>query len=198
MPMRCLAARLSFAAIALSLLSSRGAIARDLTFQERVAAQRAIERFYYSHQIGTTAPFEEVVSDTVLENKVRTYLKQSVALEQFWRTPVTAEMLRAEMERIITDTRMPEGLQELYAALGNDRFLVAECVARATLVRRLVHNFFPKDERVHGPARREAEQLRGRLLSGELSIAADDPRRSVVEISSTHQDRPLAREPATQ
>ncbi|HMC81802.1 MAG TPA: hypothetical protein VKL61_01055, partial [Candidatus Polarisedimenticolia bacterium] len=35
--------------------------ARELTFEERVDAQRAIARVYYSHQIGATQPFDEAV-----------------------------------------------------------------------------------------------------------------------------------------
>src|SRR6266849_5681129 len=63
--------------VALSLFpwvcSGVEASARDLTFEERVKAQEAIERVYYSHQIGATKGFEEAVPRAVLEKKVRTY-----------------------------------------------------------------------------------------------------------------------------
>src|SRR5258706_10309959 len=87
--------------------------ARDLTFEDRVNAQAAIERVYYSHQIGATKPFEEAMPRAVLESKVRTYLKESVALETIWRTRVTSEMLRRELERMTARTRMPERLREI-------------------------------------------------------------------------------------
>ena len=74
---------------------------------------------------------------TVLEAKVEKYLKQSVALERFWHTPVTGEMLQAEMERQARQSRMPERLGELYAVLGDDPSLVRECLARPALVDRL-------------------------------------------------------------
>ena len=35
--------------------------ARDLSFEDRVKAQEAIERVYFSHQIGTSRPLEEIV-----------------------------------------------------------------------------------------------------------------------------------------
>ena len=89
----------------------------ELSFEERVDAQAAIERIYYSHQLGTTKAFEEAVPRHVLEEKVRRYLQQSVALEKFWETPITAEMLRREMERMAQGTRMPERLAEIYNAL---------------------------------------------------------------------------------
>ncbi len=131
--------------------------ARDLTFARRVKAQEAIERVYYSHQIGATGPFENALPRSVLEAKVRRYLGQGVALEEFWHTPVTAEMLRREMERQAKGTRMPERLTELYATLGNDPFLVQECLARPALVDRLARNFFASDPILHAGERREAE-----------------------------------------
>ncbi|MDH3463199.1 MAG: hypothetical protein OEM32_06200, partial [Acidimicrobiia bacterium] len=116
--------------------------ARALTFSERVDAQRSIERVYYRHQIGATLPFEQALPQEVLEAQVRTYLRQSAALEQQWRTPVTADALRAELERIAQGTRMPERLIEIYDALGGDPFLIAECLARPFLVDRLARSFF--------------------------------------------------------
>ncbi|MDX1389120.1 MAG: hypothetical protein R3344_08015, partial [Acidobacteriota bacterium] len=56
---------------------------RDLTWGERVEAQVAIERLYYSHQTQTTKSFDEVVPRGVIEDKVREYLRQSLALEKF-------------------------------------------------------------------------------------------------------------------
>jgi hypothetical protein len=53
--------------------------ARSLSFRDRVEAQEAIERIYYSHQIGATKSFEEAVPRSRLEEKVATYLKQSGA-----------------------------------------------------------------------------------------------------------------------
>jgi len=111
---------------------------RDLTFEERVRAQEAIERVYYAHQIGATRPFEEAVPRATLERKVRTYLKESLALERLWGAPMTAAALREEWERIARSTRMPERLEELHAALGHDAMLIQECLVRPVLVHRLV------------------------------------------------------------
>src|SRR5712692_9510937 len=94
------------------LLAPTGrAVARDLTFEDRVKAQEAIERVYYAHQIGATKPFEEAVPRSVPEHKVRTYLKESLVLERFWHTPITADGLQKEMERMARQTRMPDRLR---------------------------------------------------------------------------------------
>src|SRR5262245_32401783 len=128
------------------------ATARELSFEERVAAQAAIEKVYYSHQIGASRSFEEAVPRAVLERKVRIYLKQSVALEKLWHTPLTAEALDKELGRIGRNTRLPDRLREIYSALGEDPVLIRECFARPVLVDRLTRNFFASDERIHGPA----------------------------------------------
>ncbi|HMC83380.1 MAG TPA: hypothetical protein VKL61_09125, partial [Candidatus Polarisedimenticolia bacterium] len=158
-----------FIALAMASLVSRTALARDLSFEDRVKCQEVIERVYYSHQIGATRSFEEAVPRQVLEHKVRTYLKQSMALQDLWKTPVTAEMLSRETERILGSTRTPGRLQELYAALGGDPFLLQECVSRATLVDRLTHNFFAYDQRFHSATRAEADELRSHLARGKTA-----------------------------
>ena len=73
---------------------------RDLRFAS-LPGQKEIERVYYSHQIGATKPFEEAVPRPVLEAKVRTYLKESVALEKSWSTPV----INSERVRLVILTR---------------------------------------------------------------------------------------------
>ena len=117
----------------------------------------------------------------MIQKKVRTYLKQSRALETIWSVSLSADMLRREIERIAAQTRMPERLREVYAALGDDPVLIAECLARPSLVDRLARRQFEDDLRIHAQARREIEDLRDRLLSGNQDPAQPDPRRTVIE-----------------
>src|SRR4029077_15660130 len=44
--------------------------------------------------------------------------------------------LQAEMDRMAEHTRQPEVLHELFEALGNDPFVIAECLARPALSER--------------------------------------------------------------
>jgi hypothetical protein len=66
---------------------------RTLTFQERVAYQRAIEEVYWRHRIWPKAnaapkpPLDKVMSQAQIEKKVEDYLRDSQALEDYW--PVT-------------------------------------------------------------------------------------------------------------
>src|SRR5580765_725184 len=154
------------------LVGIPAAMARDLTFEDRVQAQKAIERVYYSHQNGATKPFEEAVPRALLEKKVRTYLKLSVALELFWHAPVTAVALRSELERIAEETRFPERLREIYEALGNDSFLIEECYVRPFLVDRLARNFYAFDGRLQDDSGQDADRLRRRTSWDDWWIAA--------------------------
>src|SRR6266446_1407107 len=107
-----------------------------LTLADRVAYQRAIEEVYWRHRIwpkerpDPKPSLDEVMPPEQVENKVEDYLRNSQALEDYWQKPISAEQLQAEMERMAQHTKQPEVLRELFAALGNDPFVIAECLAR--------------------------------------------------------------------
>src|SRR5215813_5991555 len=168
----------------LAALTLGSARARELSFEDRVAAQAAVERVYFGHQIGATMPFSEAVPRAVLERKVSTALGESAALEMYWHTPVTQLLLERELDRIVRRTRMPERLREIDAALGGDVFLWQEVVARATLVHRLARRFYAYDPRFHEPARRRAEEIRRGLIRGDLDPRRSDPRRTLIDLEA--------------
>ena len=78
------------------------------------------------------------MSQAQIEKKVEEYLRNSQALEDYWQRPITADQLQAEMERMASHTKQPEVLRELFEALGNDPFVIAECLARPVLTERLI------------------------------------------------------------
>ena len=120
---------------------------RTLTFEERVSYQRAIEEVYWRHRIwpkerpDPKPSLDAVMSQKQLEKKVADNLRNSQALENYWQRPITADQLQAEMDRMAKHTRQPEVLQELFEALGNDPFVIAECLARPILAQRLPAHF---------------------------------------------------------
>jgi N-acetylneuraminic acid mutarotase len=136
---------------------------RTLTFAERVAYQRAIEEVYWRHRIwpkerpDPKPSLDAVMSQAQLENKVANYLRKSQALEDHWQRPLTAEQLQAEMERMASHTKQPEVLRELFEALGNDPFVIAECLARPALADRLLTSWYAHDERIHGALKQRIE-----------------------------------------
>jgi hypothetical protein len=124
--------------------ATNNASQRTLTFADRVAYQRTVEGVYWQHRIwpkenSRPKPSrDEVMSQEQIEQKVDEYLRKSQLLADQWQRPITLEQLQAEMERMASHTRQPEVLRELFAALGNDPFIIAECLARPVLSERLV------------------------------------------------------------
>src|SRR5262249_16853611 len=123
--------------------------ARTLTLADRVAYQRSIEEVYWRHRIwpkerrDPKPSVDAVMSQAQLEKKVADYLRNSQALEDYWQRPITPDQLQAEMDRMAQHTKQPEVLREIFAALGNDPFVIAECLARAVLAGRFGNGDYP-------------------------------------------------------
>src|SRR5215472_2285081 len=146
-----------------AIFGANGHESRTLSFAERVAYQRAIEDVYWRHRIwpqerpDPKPSLDAVMSQAQLEKKVANYLRKSQALEDYWQRPISAEQLQGEMDRMAKHTRQPDVLRQLFEALGNDPFVIAECLARPALADRLLSNWYPRDERIHGELRRRAK-----------------------------------------
>ncbi len=141
---------------------------RILTFAQRVDYQRAIEEVYWRHRIwprnrgerpDPKPSLDEVMPSSQLEKKVEDYLRNSEALEEYWKEPLSAEQLQAEMERMAQHTKQPKVLRELFEALGNDPFVIAECLARPVLSERLVSSL-------------DAKQIKAGVLKPTVMAAA--------------------------
>src|SRR5437762_1032331 len=139
---------------------------RTLSFADRVAYQRAIEEVYWQHRIwprngGANAspkpPLGKVMSQAQIEEKVEDYLRDSQALEDYWQRLITPDQLQAEMERMASHTKQPGVLRELFAVLGNDPLVIAECLARPVLAERVITELYAHDSRFHGELKRRAE-----------------------------------------
>jgi N-acetylneuraminic acid mutarotase len=114
-----------------------------LTFAERVAYQRAIEEVRWRHRVWPKdnpepkPPLDAVISQEQIEKKVTDYLRKSQFVTDQRGSPISANELQAEMNRIAQHTKRPEMLRELFEALGNDPVVIAECLARPILAERL-------------------------------------------------------------
>lgn len=92
---------------------------QTLTFEDRVAAQRAIEAVYHRQRIWPKdnpqpkPALDEVLPDTALRAKVEEYLRMSRALKVFTGAALTPTALQAELERMARQTWQPEVLGEL-------------------------------------------------------------------------------------
>ena len=123
------------------------ASAQTLTFEERVAYQYAIEEVYWRHRIWphenpVPKPSLDVfVSQRQIEKKVKDYVRKSQLVADQSGSPISASELQAEMERIATSTKDPDMLRELFEALGNDPFVIVECLVKPILAERLASEF---------------------------------------------------------
>jgi hypothetical protein len=117
---------------------------RTLTFAERTAYQYAIEEVYWRHRIwpkenpGSKPALDAIISQRQIEQKVVDYLRKSQFVADRRGSRIVASELQAEMERMASHTRQPGVLRELFQALGNDPFVIAECLVRPILAERLI------------------------------------------------------------
>ncbi len=130
-----------------------------ITFEERVEAQRVIEKVYYDLRADYAKkqnpdtilkPFEEIVTREVLEKKVKDTLIKSYLLAIKWDNPITGKHLQAEINRIVKNTKDPRILAKLFNALDNNPNLIAEVIARQTLSDRLIRKLIYTNEDMHG------------------------------------------------
>ena len=150
---------------------------RTLSFADRVAYQRAIEDVYWRHRIwpdtnpGPKPSLDAVMSQAQIEKKVEDYLRNSQTLEDYWQRPITADQLQAEMERMASHTKQPEVLRELFEALGNDPFVIAECLARPVLTERLIADLSAQHQTGRLESLRTAEMQMPKKVAAIDSIA---------------------------
>jgi len=155
-----------------------------LGFAERVLAREAVLRVMAAHQ---TVPDGEALTPVpreAVQRQVRQTLAESVALATLWNTPITREMLEAEVQRMMRSSVMPGRLRERFAALGDDPALIQEVVARPILADRLSRTFFASDRRIHAAAWSEAEELLRRLSNGLLDPRAPRTGRDEIEVET--------------
>ena len=156
---------------------------RTLTCGQRVGFQYAIEEVYWRHRIwpkGNPVPkpsLDAIVSQREIEKKVEDYLRGSQLVTDERGSPITATELQAEMDRIASHTKQPEVLRELFAALGNDAFVIAECLARPILAERLVAQF---NDTASQSFRAESRDPVERPLSSSAG-SLDSARNDIVE-----------------
>ncbi len=130
--------------VALLALSVRAGAPRELSYGARLSAQTALERVYWEHRIWPAAnpqpkpPLEAVLPDPAIRAKVERSLQLSETLAARPRGPLRDWELQDELDRMAAHSRDPVLLQELFSALGDDPFLVAEMVARPALTERLL------------------------------------------------------------
>lgn len=138
---------------------------RTLSWSERVEGRKAIEEVYYRHRTWPVRNpevkpgFATLVDLQQLEVREEDETLQGQALAVLWNRPITSRNLRAEIERIVRQSRNPKMMEEIFAALDHDPVLIAECLARPHLARRFLRNAFFEARSLHREVRERAERV---------------------------------------
>jgi N-acetylneuraminic acid mutarotase len=144
---------LSFFVIFLFVCSVFADSSSKLSFEQRVIYQRAIEEVYWKHNLwpdenpGSKPLFSQILREKDTQSKVQEYLRKSDELDLYQHHPITAKQMQVEMNRIARESKDPQLLREVWAALGNDPYLIAECFVRPILAERLTDHLSGADER---------------------------------------------------
>jgi uncharacterized repeat protein (TIGR01451 family) len=166
--------------------ASDATFAAPLSFDERVSCTELVEDVYWSHRTwpehnpGLKPPRAAIVSRQQVAANVERSLRYEAALEQMWGESLSSEQIQAELERIGSNTQHPALLNDIFAALDHDPFLVAECFVRPRLAERAVRQRFSRDPKIHDPIRQEAEAA---LLRADSIYELQDRSALVSEVT---------------
>jgi N-acetylneuraminic acid mutarotase len=114
----------------------------------RAASQAAVERVLWAHRIWPSVnpqpkpALEAVMTDGDIRAKFDDVLRMSSAVERFTGRAISGADLQAEVDRQARDSKQPDLLRELWAALGNDPRAVAETLARPIVAERLLRAWY--------------------------------------------------------
>lgn len=173
--------------------------ANTLSIKERVRLQRNLENVYWQHRIwpekNTSAKpgLDQIISKAAIQEKAIDGLRKTKAFSMFWNRNITPDQLQREMNRMASDTKKAEILRELWQALGNNPYHIAEMMARPILVDHLIRNAFNYDPRFQGRLKNQITQelkasMQLRQMSGtyqELEwIQLDDRSKPLVTKNS--------------
>lgn len=146
---------------------------QPVTIAERVKTQEAIERVAYEHRIWPgdnptpKPPLGQMAPPELLERKALEPLKMGAALRERWGLEITPAMLQGELDRMARETRDPATLRELFAALGNDPYLLAETLARSIVTERALRGRYAYDGALHANGRNRVAALEAKVVTGE-------------------------------
>ncbi len=172
-----------------------------LDLEARIWAQTQIERVFYNHRIwpkenpGPKPPFEAMVPAAAIADKVSDSLRGSDALERRWNTPLAEERLRAEVARMAANSRDPATLRELFAALHDDGFLIAETLARQALAERELRARYAADRTLHEDARAAANRIYVKARGTRDWTGMTGYARTVLMKRGAGRDAPLMTDP---
>ena len=175
------------------------ATATDL--EDLVADRTAVERVYHHHRLGAKPPFEQALPAAEIERLVKADRQKETTLATVYHVEITNPLVESEVKHIDTETRAPNLLAEIKAALDNDPARFARAVAKPIVVDHELRSRFENDERLHVLQREQAETVRRKLLAAPRRIGSwpaiqqtlKEPKvGTVIEVTWQFGARPVA------
>lgn len=157
----------------------------SLSFEDRIFYQQKIERIYWQERIWpdkntSKPPFEKLIPPEAVRKKVEDYLRKANALDFYWHTPIGQSQIQSEMDRMIGNTKNPRLLKQIFNALNNDPYLIAQCLAFPTLADRLIKNRYSYDALFHGSLKSKATQDALMILNVDAMKSTSGNYRGIV------------------
>lgn len=132
-----------------------------MSLPERVACQEAVEAVYWQQREWPAEnpqlkpALAAVMPAAAIQAKTLDAVAKSNALADLWQSPITSDQLQAEIDRMARNSKRPDLLSRLFAALDDDPAMVAECLARPLLADRLLRERYASDSRLHESVEQE-------------------------------------------
>ena len=178
-------APLSSLTLAAASLLGTGAAAQaaspaGLDLDVRTRCQEAIERVHARHRApGEASGPVPVAPAALVRRKAEDAVLKTAALRRLWGVTIEPARLQAELDRMAARSQSPARLRELFAALGDDPLLAAECLARPLLADRLVRAAYAHDQLLHAEVRARARREASELESGASPLGTSGVRTEV-------------------
>lgn len=151
-----------------------GTSAKDFSDADRIACTLAVEEVRWSQRIwpkenvSSKPPLSHVFDRQSAQRLVRDAARMERALAQQFDVRLTISDMQSELDRMVRNTRAPEQLRRLFAALDNDPQRLAECLVRPALVKRRLQTAYWQDTRLHAPVRERALDALHEIRAGAL------------------------------
>ena len=94
-------------------------------------------------------PFNEVNQYENIREQVLNSLKSQYILENKYGVTITANMLQADINRMINNSKDAIGLKQLFSLLNNNPDTIAQCISRPYLVKTKILQRFNWDDEIH-------------------------------------------------
>lgn len=131
----------------------------------RLDALAKVDKLYWNHRIWPDTnptpkpPYPVSLASSRLAGRLTTLDRMAHALALKWNAPVTCTNIDREAQRILTNSKLPKRLREIFLSLGSDPVLFLDAVARPAFIEREFIGRFGRDATIHKEALERLEEV---------------------------------------